>query len=47
MNMTNMSNIHPPSRNSFFTVEKGIIVDFDLSTLDVDQTPASELFKVK
>ena len=45
-NMTNMSNMHPPSRNSFFTVEKGIIMDFDLSALDVDKTAASELFKV-
>ena len=43
---TNMSNMHSPSRNSLFTVEKGIIVDFDLSALDVDQTAASELFKV-
>ena len=32
--------------HSFFTVENGIVTDFDFTDLKVDETPASAIFRV-
>ena len=32
--------------HSFFTVENGIVTDFDFTHLNVDETPASAIFRV-